>query len=113
MPVGETVTVLTAGSRLDPYSQTNVEDWTDPTSRDVDLLWPAEPRPSSEPVQDARNAVVSGYTLYFPADDPINAYNRVIVRGQTYKVMGDPADWRWPADSSGAGIVVQTERMTG
>jgi hypothetical protein len=51
-------------------------------------------------VQDARNAVVSGWTLYLPADDPIHERNRVVVRGDTFPVQGVPA--RWPD-----GVVVQ------
>lgn len=96
----ETVTVLTAGTSTDPYSGETVEDWTTPTEREVTTIAPLEPRPSSEPVQDARNALVSGWTLYLPAGDPITARNRVRVRGTVYPVQGEPADW-------GVGIVVQ------
>lgn len=96
----ETVAVLTAGTSTDPYSGETVEDWTTPTEREVTTIAPLEPRPSSEPVQDARNALVSGWTLYLPAGDPITARNRVRVRGTVYPVQGEPADW-------GVGVVVQ------
>lgn len=105
-PTPETVTVLTAGTTTDPYSGETVEDWTTPTERDVTTIAPLEPRPSSEPVQDARNALVSGWTLYLPSGDPITARNRVRVRGEEYPVQGQPADW-------GAGIVVQAFRTEG
>jgi len=98
--IGETVTVLTAGTVVDPYSSQNAEDWDHPTERVVTTIAPPEPRPSDEPVQDARNAVVSGWTLYLPPGDPITRYNRVRVRGEVYPVQGQPADW-------GAGVVVQ------
>lgn len=97
---GETITVLSAGTKTDPYSGETVEDWSNPTTRDVTTIAPLEPRPSSEPVQDARNAVISGWTLYLPAGDPITSANRVRVRGVDYPVQGEPADWS-------AGIVVQ------
>lgn len=97
---GETIAVLTAGSVTDPYSGETAEDWDNPTSRDVTTIAPLEPRPSSEPVQDARNALVSGWTIYLPAGDPITARNRVRVRGAVYPVQGEPADWH-------VGIVVQ------
>lgn len=103
----ETVVVLAATTTTDPYSGLEVEDWTTPTERSVTTLAPAEPRPSQEPVQDARNAVVSGWTLYLPAGDPIGPQNRVRVRGEEYPVQGQPADWL------GAGVVVQAFRTEG
>lgn len=104
---GETVVVLTAGTTTDPYSDTQVESWDAPTEREVTTVGPVEPRPSSEPVQDARNAVVSGWTLYLPPGDPIAADNRVRVRGVDYPVQGQPADWL------GAGVVVQVFKTEG
>ena len=103
---GETVTVLSSGTATDPYSNELVESWEDPTERDVVTLAPAEPRPSLEPVQDALNAVVSGWTLYLPAGDPITAHDRVRVRGHVYPVQGQPADW-------GVGVVVQAFKTEG
>lgn len=97
---GEVVTVLTAGVVIDPYSEDVTEDWNNPTERDVTTIAPLEPRPSDEPVQDARNAVTSGWTLYLPAGDPISRRDRVRVRGSVYPVQGEPADW-------GVGVVVQ------
>lgn len=103
---GETVTVLTAGTTTDPYSGEPAEDWDNPTGRDVTTIAPLEPRPSDEPVADARNALVSGWTLYLPPGDPITRLNRVRVRGVEYPVQGEPADW-------GVGIVVQAFKTEG
>lgn len=103
---GEVVTVLTAGTSTDPYSNTDVEDWTTPTEREVVTVVPPEPRPSDEPVADARNAVISGWTLYLPPGDPITRTDRVRVRGEDYPVQGQPADWPM-------GVVVQAYRTTG
>jgi hypothetical protein len=97
---GEQITILTAGAKTDPYSGETTEDWDNPTSRSVTTIAPLEPRPSSEPVQDARNAVIKGWTLYLPAGDPVSAANRVRVCGIDYPVQGEPADW-------GVGVVVQ------
>lgn len=114
--LGEVVAVLTAGTIADPYSTSSVEAWTlpagatwltKPTERKVTTLAPVEPRPSQEPAQDARNSLVSGWTLYLPAKDPITSRNRVRVRGDVYPVQGEPADWL------GAGVVVQTFKTTG
>lgn len=107
---GETVQVLTAGTTTDPYSTDPVADWTTPTEVDVAGVL-CEPRPSSEPVQDARNAVVSGWTLYFPTGAAIVPQNRVRVRGVVHDVLGEPADWR--LGSWRPGLVVQCERTAG
>lgn len=98
--------VLTAGSTTDPYSNEPKADWDNPTSRTVTTLAPPEPRPTDEQVIDARNAVVSGWTLYLPPDDPITAYDRVQVRGVTYPVQGTPQQWP-------VGVVVQAYRTEG
>ena len=103
---GEHITVLSAGTATDPYSGEPVEDWANPTERAVLCLAPAEPRPSGEPEQDARNAVTNGWTLYLPPGDPITAYDVVRVRGEDYPVQGTPADW-------GVGVVVQAYRTEG
>lgn len=109
---GETVVILTATAVTDPYSGTPVGlSWATPGEVSVaDVL--CEPRPSGEPVQDARNAVTSGFTLYFqtvPAVLPTPA-NRVRVRGLDYRILGEPADWRF---GSFRGLVVQCERTSG
>jgi hypothetical protein len=109
---GETVQVLTAGTTTDPYSNESAADWSTPTSLDVPGVG-VEPRPSGEPLQDARNQVTSGFTLYMPPGSAITAQNRVVVRGVTYDVLGEPAVWRSPFTGWEPGIVVQVERSEG
>lgn len=111
-PYGETVQVLTAGTATDPYSGKPSPDWTSLTSVDVPGV-AVEPRPSGGPLQDARNQVTSGLTLYMPAGTGITAQNRVTVRGVTYDVLGEPAVWRSPFTGWEPGIVVQVERSEG
>ena len=103
---GETVVVLSPGTVTDPYSNQPAESWDTPTERTVTTIAPLEPRPSLEPVQEARNAVMSGWTLYLPSGDPIRRTDRVRVRGEVYPVQGEPADW-------GMGVVVQAFRTEG
>lgn len=103
----EQILVRSPGTGTDPYSGEPVQNWDDPSERTVTMLAPAEPRPSEEPVQDARNAVVNGWTLYLPPGDPITQHDRVVVRGEEYPVRGTPAAW---AD---AGVVVQAYRTEG
>lgn len=111
-PFGETVDVLTAGVVTDPYSGEDSPSWDAPTEVQVDGVG-VEPRPSGEPVQDARNAVTSGFTLYMPAGSDVTAQNRVRVRGIVYGVLGEPAVWRSPFSGWAAGVVVQVERTEG
>jgi hypothetical protein len=118
---GETVTIQSPGTTLDPYSGDPVTAWdldegqswsTEPSEVDVAHVG-VEPRPSSEPVEAARNAVVAGFTLYFPPATTITAHNRVVVRGGTYNVLGDAADWRSPFTGWAPGVVVQVGRTEG
>lgn len=111
-PYGETVQVITAGTTTDPYSGEPTDDWDTATSVDVTGV-AVEPRPSGEPLQDARNQVTSGFTLYMPAGTAITAQNRVTVRGETYDVLGEPAEWRNPFTGWEPGLVVQVERSEG
>jgi hypothetical protein len=111
-PHGETVDVLTAGSVADPYSGEPSEWWDTPvevTHAGVAV----EPRPSEEPVQDARNAVTSGFTLYGLPAGSVTPANRVRVRGEVYDVLGEPAEWRNPFTGWEPGIVVQVGRVEG
>lgn len=109
---GEVVQVLTAGTTTDPYSGDDAPDWTTPTSVTVSGVG-VEPRPSGEPLQDARNQVTSGFTLYFPPDTTVTPQNRVSVRGATYDVLGEPAVWINPLTGWEPGTVVQVERSEG
>lgn len=109
---GETVTRLRAGIATDPYSGEPVHSWTTPARLPINGV-AVEPRPSGEPVQDARNAVMSGFTLYMPRGADVTPADRVEVRGQVYAVLGEPADWRSPYTGWAPGVVVQVERVAG
>ena len=104
---GEVVTVITPGTTVDAYSGEASPDWVHTSTRDVTTLAPPEPRPSDERVEDARNAVVSGWTLYLPIGSAVSPYERVRVRGIDYPVQGEPAVW------GSMGEVVQAFRTEG
>jgi hypothetical protein len=105
-PHGETVDVLTAGSVADPYSGEPSEWWDTPTEESHEGV-AVEPRPSQEPVQDARNAVTSGFTLYGLPAGSVTPANRVRVRGKVYDVLGEPSHWVQPMTGTDFGLVVQ------
>lgn len=112
-PHGESVTILTAGFDLDPYSDELVQSWEWVPTEVVVTGVAVEPRPSTEPLQEARNSVTSGFTLYMPTGTEIDAQNRVIVRGNTYSVLGDASEWVSPFTGWAPGVVVQVERVEG
>lgn len=104
----ETVVRLRPMMIEDPYSgEETEEDWSAAYELPMQTLAPAEPRPSSEPTQDARNSVTSGYTLYMSPGSDITSKDRMRVRGVVFKVIGEPSDWM------GAGIVVQVSNTDG
>lgn len=120
-PHGETVAVLTAGTVENPYSGDPTEAWTlpdggewatEPTEVDHDGV-AIEPRPSQEPVQDARNAVTSGFTLYGLPAGSVTSRNRLRIRGEIYNVLGEPAHWIQPYTGTDFGLVVQVDRTEG
>lgn len=103
----ETVTRKRGTPTSSPYSGQNTDlSWTSPSTLDIVTVAPSEPRLSAEPLEDARNAVVVGWTLYLPSGSDVTAQDRMTVRGQDYPVEGDPAEW-------GMGLVVQTIRTEG
>lgn len=117
-PHGETVTILTAGTRTSRYSTEGEASWdVAPSEVTVEGVG-VEPRVvgaggSSEPVFDARNAVVSGWTVYLPPGTMINSRNRIRIRGIVYDVLGEPAAWRSPFTGWEPGLVVQAVRTEG
>ncbi|WP_163168104.1 hypothetical protein [Arthrobacter sp. Alg241-R88] len=110
---GETVTILTAGTETDPYSNKPAASWEVlPSELEVEGCG-VEPRPSAEPTQEARNSVTSGFTLYLPTGTEITPQNRVVVRGGTYEVLGEAAEWVNPFTGWAPGVVVQVQRVDG
>lgn len=104
----ELIYVLTPGTVIDPYSTNPEPSWeVPPTMRAVMTLAPPEPRPATEPVQDARNASTNGWTLYLPMGEVVTAEQRVRVRGEDFPVVGIASVW------GDAGVVVQAYRVEG
>lgn len=89
----ETVTRLRAATAVDPYSGDPAEDWTIPTSVTFTrcLVWAGG---SVEPRSADRQAVEVDIRVALPAGADVTARDRLIVRGKTYQVVGEPFDWR-------------------
>lgn len=112
-PSGETVTRQRAASALDPYANESTgKSWENPD----ELAIPGcafGPGASSEPVVDARTEVLTQPTLYAPFGSDITAADRLVIRGRTWQVDGDPADYRNPFTGWEAGMVVKLKAVSG
>lgn len=116
-PYGETVTRLRRFEEVDPYSQqVEVAAWDDPDNPPYELEIAGcafNPGVSSEPLDLARNAVITRPEVYAPAGSDVLAGDRLVVRELTYDVVGDPADFRSPFTGWAPGLVVRLERVDG
>lgn len=106
----ETIIRQRAGTATDAYSNT-VPDWTTPaeatyTTRGIEPV-------SSTEENDNRQTVITGYRVYLDSDADVLAGDRVVVRGHTFDVDGDPADWRSPWGTGVGGLVVGLKLTTG
>ncbi|MFJ9313797.1 hypothetical protein ACIRN4_06350 [Pimelobacter simplex] len=110
---GETVTRLRGTPVTDPYSIEATDlDWTSPDALPIPGCGFA-PSGSAEPLEQGRNAVITTPTVYAPAGADVLAHDRLIVRGRTWQVKGDPADWRHPMTGWTPGLVIQLEEVAG
>ena len=108
--MAETVTRLRATTTTDGYGDT-VTDWSSPSSLVLSARG-VEPVSSSED-NDGRQAVITGFRVYLGAGADVLAGDRVVMRGTTYDVDGQPADWRSPWGTSLGGIVVALTAVSG
>ena len=112
-PYGETVTRLRGTAVTDPYSgEATTVDWSDPDALPIPGCG-FNPGSSLEPVQDARNAVITRPEVYLPADADVLAGDRLVVRSTTYEVDGDPALWRSPFTGWTPGLVAALKVVSG
>jgi hypothetical protein len=73
-----------------------------------------DPGGSREPVEVGRAPVVTNPKLYFRGAIPdLKATDRLIIRGRTYTVQGDPAYWKSPYGSEMSGLVVELQATEG
>lgn len=98
--------------------QTGIDRYGNPEYGDVQTVLPERagfaPGGTSEPVEVGREPVITTPKLYFLRQYPdLRRDDRVIVRGRTYLVDGDQADWIDPFGSIVGGAVVELEAAEG
>lgn len=106
-PYGETVTRLRAQTTEDPYTTDPRPDWTkEPASLAIDAC-AFDPGGSSESFSEpGRQPITTKPTVYAPFGSDIKAGDRLVVRGVTYDIDGEPADWHSPFTGWEPGMAV-------
>lgn len=112
-PHGETVTRLRGTPIVSPYSgETTGTSWASPDALEIPGCG-FNPGGSSQPVEPGRDAVITKPEVYAPADVDVHAGDRVVARGRTYDVEGDPAEWRNPFTGWAPGTVITLKIVEG
>jgi hypothetical protein len=112
-PHGETITRLRGTATVDPYStEPTGVSWTTPASLEIEGCG-FNPGQSAEPLQVGRNAVTTQPEVYAPAGSDVLSGDRVVVRGKTYDVDGEPAGWRSPFTGWEPGLVIALKLTEG
>lgn len=110
---GEKITILRAPLVVDDYSgEPTGLDWDAATRRTIPGCGIA-PVSSGEPLRDIRTQVDSAVDVYAPYGVDIRALDRLIIRGITWQVDGDPAAWRHPMTGWNAGTVIRAVKVDG
>jgi hypothetical protein len=110
---GETATRLRAALVLDGYSNEPTQrNWNDVTEVTIPGV-AFNPGSSNEPSEVGRNAVITQPEVYAPFDADVLAGDRLVVRGDTYEVDGNPAAWRSPFTGWEPGLVIKLKTCPG
>lgn len=107
----ESVTRVRPGTTTDRYGAT-VDDWTD-TSNLAITGCAVAPRDAEEDRGNGRQAVIIGFNVYAPAGADVLPTDRLIVRGDTYSVDGEPGVWTNPFTDITEGVEIRTRRVEG
>lgn len=110
---GETVTRQRGVAVTDPYSgEATGLDWTAPATLAIDGCGVASGT-SVDPNLDARDMVVSDFTIYAPADADVTPADRLVIRSLVCEVVGRPFAWRSPFTGWEPGKVIQANVVEG
>lgn len=110
---GETVTRRRGTPVLDPYSQEETgTDWKTPDDLEI-LDCAVADGGSLEPLEDARNAVVSDFDVIAPFGSDVTARDRLVIRGLVCEVVARPFDWRSPFTGWQPGTVIKAKIVEG
>jgi hypothetical protein len=87
-------------------------DWSD--ADEVTITGAAvAPRFEGSLTGAVRDGRIVGLTVYLPAGADVVATDRMVVRGESYRIESDPGDWRQPWSGRAVGVTVQLVRVEG
>jgi hypothetical protein len=110
---GEMIERLRAPLVSDPYSgQPTTRDWANATSATLEGF-ALDPGGSQETRTVSREQITTTPTLYGPYGADLVAADRVVVRGVTWEISGNAADWRSPFTGWTPGSVWPLTRVEG
>lgn len=112
-PHGEEISRVRASKTLDPMSgELTEQDWTG-----ADVLVIAgcgvAPTSSSDPSTPDRSPTLSRCDVYVPFGGDVAASDRLVIRGETWLVDGDPQVWSSPLTGWAPGVKVSALKMAG
>ena len=112
-PYGETAVRQRATTSVDPYSgEATGSDWTTPDELEIPGCG-FDPGGSTEPLEQGRTAVVTQPTVYAAGFPDVLAGDRLVVRGRTWEVDGDPQAWRNPFTGWEPGTTIKLKAVEG
>lgn len=107
----ESITRLRAGTTTNRVGAT-VPDWSDPAELVITGCAVA-PRDAEEDHGGGRQAVIIGFNIYAPAGTVVEPTDRLVVRGDTHEVDGEPGSWVNPWTDVEEGVEIRTRRVEG
>jgi hypothetical protein len=88
---GQTVVRQRATVSLDPYRRGGrAEDWSAPEVIDIEGAWVASSSSTSR-ADATRQQIITDKSLYCPPDSDVQAFDRIVVGGDIYKVEARPS----------------------
>lgn len=110
---GETIVRLRAPvlEERDRYGGA-VRDWDNAVRVEIDGC-AVSPRFTPEDTANGRQGVIIGLTIYAPPAADVVPTDRIVVRGDTYDIDGQPGDWTNPYDGRSRGVEFALKRVEG
>ena len=107
---GETVVLLVPG---EPTVDRGGNEVPGPDRRVKGFDCLVAPRSYGDVTGQGRQGVIVGFTVYMPGRPPIDALDRIEVRGVAHEVVGEPGVWFDPDAGGNIGVEVATRRVEG
>lgn len=108
MKATETITIQSPTETTNRYGDVDL-DWDDPTETTIAaIVWPR----TNEEDNDKRTATITGLSVVVPLGTAVTPVDRIVARGVTWEVDGEPADWTAPWKWE-PGVQVDLRRVAG